>query len=338
MPEPKYLLVKGAAGLGNRIFSLLNAILYARLTRRQLIVDWRDGSYSSDGSNAVHHFYRSSLFHPADEIPNVESVEPALWRGHLHERALSLAEAHAPNLGDDPFLWKRFSVDLSRIDYGQDLLVMWGYFPLIDQMRVHFRGEFRHLRGLATDAILRELMSEHLELQPAIQERIGSIRRVWPANPALGVHVRYTDKKTRVRAILHQVDQLRSQHPGMQVFLATDSRAIEQSFAHSIPGLLTAPKWYPGDGQKLHESMECPDKTVNGIEALTDLYLLAGCDHLVLDTHSSLSRLAGIVAHERARIHDIRGDVVPQRLRHLAWATRETIRWGPRRFLAGLRK
>lgn len=337
MPGPKYLLVKGAAGLGNRIFSLLNAILYARLTRRQLLVDWSDGSYSSDGSNAIHHFYKSNLFSPADRIPDTDSVQPAVWSGRLHERAMSLAMEHTPALHDDPFLWKRFSVDLSRTDYGHDLLVIWGYFPLIDQMRVHFRGEFSTLRNLNTDTILRELMSEHLELQPSIGERVRLLRSSWPPGPTLGVHVRYTDKKTSVDTIRSKVDELRSQRPEMQVFLATDSQAVENSFK-AIPGLLTAPKWYPTGNHKLHESMECPDKTVNGMEALTDLYLLAGCDSLVLDTHSSLSRLASILANERACVYNICGDIVPQRIRHLVWATRETIRWGPRRFLAGFRK
>jgi hypothetical protein len=74
--ESRYLLVKGAAGLGNRIFALLSAILYARLTRRQLVVDWTDGSYSSDGSNAIHHFFRSRLFSSGDRIPETESVAP----------------------------------------------------------------------------------------------------------------------------------------------------------------------------------------------------------------------------------------------------------------------
>jgi hypothetical protein len=331
----KYLLLKGAAGLGNRIFALLSAILYARLTRRQLVVDWSDGSYSSDGSNAIHHFFRSSLFSPCDRVPETESVEPAIWRGRLHERAMTLAKAEAPGLKEDPFIWRRSSIDVSRLDYQQDVLVMWSFFPVIDQMRMHLQGEFSGLRDRDTDAILRALMSEHLELQPAIQSRIQATRKKWPAKPTIGAHVRHTDRRTAAHWVVRRVDQLRSQHPGAQIFLATDNRAIELLFAQTYPGVLTAPKWYPKAGEKLHESADCPDKTVNGMEALVDVYLLAGCDYLVVDRRSSLSRLAGILADKKyTQVCDIRSPLVPQRVRDLAWLTRQTIRWGPRRFLA----
>ena len=42
----KYLLVKGAAGLGNRVFALVTAILYAKLSDRTIAIDWRDSQYS----------------------------------------------------------------------------------------------------------------------------------------------------------------------------------------------------------------------------------------------------------------------------------------------------
>jgi hypothetical protein len=283
--------------------------------------------------NAVHQFFKCSLFSPASEVPDTDSVEPPIWRGRLHESALAMAKIHAPTLKDDPFLWKRFSFDLSRLDYQQDVLVMWAFFPLIDLMRTHFRGEFSSLRRLDTETILRQTMNQHLQLQPAIQERVDAIRKSWPPNPTLGVHVRYTDKKTNVQAIQHKVNKLRSQHPGAQLFLATDNRAMEESFMQAYPGLLTAPKWYPPTGNTMHDSAQCPDKMQNGIEALTDLYLLAGCDYLVLDTSSALSRLASILADKkRAQICDV--SILPRRVRDVAFAARETIRWGPRRFLA----
>ena len=337
MARSKYLLVKGAQGLGNRVFALLSAMVYARITGRKLVVDWSDGSYSPEGSNAIHHFFRSSLFSPADEIPDSDSVEPRIWRGRLRESAMAMAEGCAPRLRGDPFLWKRFSIDLSRLDYQEDVLVMWAFFPLVDLMRGHFRGEFSRLRRLDTDSILRETMHQYLELQPAVRERVDSMRRDWPRHPTLGVHVRHTDKKTDVRGIQHRVNKLRSQHPGAQLFLATDNRAMEELFAQTYGGVLTAPKWYPQAEIRLHESAECPDKMQNGIEALTDLYLLAGCDYLVLDTSSALSRLASILADKKCtEIRDVRR--LPRRVRDVAFAARESIRWGPKRLLAGFRK
>jgi hypothetical protein len=84
------LLVKGIAGLGNRLLCLLTASLYARLSGRKLVVDWRDENYSSGAVNAFHHFFQSSLCAPADQVPATDSVAPAIWRGRLHESAWSM--------------------------------------------------------------------------------------------------------------------------------------------------------------------------------------------------------------------------------------------------------
>jgi len=335
----KYLLVKGRAGLGNRVFSLLTAILYARLTGRRLLVDWSDATYSSDGCNVVHQFFTSRLFGPSDEIPDVDSVRPQIWRGHLRESAAAMTKTYAPELAGDPLVWKKFSVGLARLDYQEDVLVLWTYYPLIDEQRRHFHGEFSGLRKLDTETILRGLMHGSLELHPAIRERVDGLKRSWPAKPAIGVHVRHSDKVTSVEAARRKVDELCGQHPDAPIFLATDDQAVEDLFARSHPGLHTAPKWRPGSHQALHGNVECPDRAVNGLEALTDLYLLAGCDYLVLDTSSALSRLASVLtAAERRNVHDIRRwRVLPPRMRHLAWLARESIRWGPRRLLAGLR-
>ena len=51
MATPNYVLVKGNAGLGNRLSSVLSGALYARLSGRRLLVDWTDWMYSNDGSN-----------------------------------------------------------------------------------------------------------------------------------------------------------------------------------------------------------------------------------------------------------------------------------------------
>ena len=46
-----YVLVKGKAGLGNRMMSAMNGILYAMLSGRRLVVDWSDFTYSNDHTN-----------------------------------------------------------------------------------------------------------------------------------------------------------------------------------------------------------------------------------------------------------------------------------------------
>jgi len=46
----KYLVLKGCAGLGNRLITLLKAIQYCKKTGRRLYVDWADGMFAGGGA------------------------------------------------------------------------------------------------------------------------------------------------------------------------------------------------------------------------------------------------------------------------------------------------
>src|SRR5690554_4952436 len=51
MNSTKYLILKGVAGLGNRIFCIANALSYAMANKRVLVVDWSDGQFYQKGNN-----------------------------------------------------------------------------------------------------------------------------------------------------------------------------------------------------------------------------------------------------------------------------------------------
>ena len=123
MGRPKYLLVKGRAGLGNRLLAALTGIRYARLSGRRLVVDWRDESYSDDGTDAFPRFFDCPASGSTDEVPSTESVTPTIWRGRLDESVMELRRA----LGDLPKagFHRRTSVDLTRLDHDHDVAVMW---------------------------------------------------------------------------------------------------------------------------------------------------------------------------------------------------------------------
>ena len=116
MNENKFLLVKGKAGLGNRILSVLNGILFALLSGKELIIVWRDSTYSNDGSNVFHRFFICWLFGPTDEIPNTDSMCPCIWRSHLHE-----------TVGDMEKLYGNYINTESRIEALIDLYLLKEY-------------------------------------------------------------------------------------------------------------------------------------------------------------------------------------------------------------------
>ena len=343
MATPKYVLVKGNAGLGNRLYAVLTAALYSRLSGRRLLVDWTDRQYSNDGANVFKRFFMARCagvgIDDDDDIPDTDSVNPWMWRRHLRTSAHEMLMEHAPAALHDPLAGAIVSFDPSRLDHQEELLVMWSYNPLIKQMRRHFRGSLADWRRLDETAILRRLMHDTLKLHPSIAGRIADIRRDWGNGPLIGIHVRHTDKRTNLRQIKARLTACHRQFPEAGIFLATDSGQVEQDFHRDYPGLLTVPKWYPASG-RLHGREECPDRSLNLTEALIDLYLLAGCEHLVINSSSSLGYFAQVVGDTPPQtVIDVRiGHQLPPWLREATWSTYSFARWGVRRRLMGTPK
>ena len=86
----RYLVLKGKAGLGNRLLLLGDAISRAKAFDRRLIVDWNDPYYSSSPQkNAFPCFLRLVDLELGPEsswlIPDQDSLSfyPAPWQGNL---------------------------------------------------------------------------------------------------------------------------------------------------------------------------------------------------------------------------------------------------------------
>ncbi len=312
-----YVLVKGDQGLGNRILCLLSATLLARLTGRQLVVDWRDPIYSADGRDAFHSLLRADLAVPLDRLPDTGSVRPAVWRGHLHEPA---GVMHAKQFGPDyvdAWSWEPFCVELDRLDHPERVLVFTSFFERIEPLRRHLVGELAWLRSLTTSAILQRLWADHLELAPALRERVESFRRRHFTAETLGVHVRASDRRTRVEAIEATAARLVERHPRVRIFLASDNAEVTRRYVARFGDVITTEKWHPPPGEPMHTHASRPDPTTGAADALIDLHLLAECDWLIVDSRSSFGRLAALRTRaEAGHVIDLHpGRFVPLALR-----------------------
>jgi hypothetical protein len=289
----KFLLVKGITGLGDRILCALGGILYAQLSGRTLVIDWSDPFYSSDGSNVFHRFFKSPFCSPTDDIPMTDSVYPRIWRGRLLEHGIQIAREREFNPAE---IRRELSIDLGKLDYPEDLVVLVDYDALVDRQRPHFQGALQELAQMPTAGILAKLLREDLLLQPEIRERVDDFKRNRLCSPTVGVHIRYSDYQVRILAILKQLNVLLRREPDSQIFLATDNIEIKRMFECNFPGVVSAPHWYAKPGSPIHIDKARPDRTETAIEALIDLYLLAGCDHLIFDGASSFARVASLLS------------------------------------------
>jgi hypothetical protein len=288
----KLLLVKGRAGLGNRILGALMGILYSRLSGRRLVVDWRDELYSDDGTNVFPRYFRCAMAGSIDEIPDTDSVTPAIWRGHLHDAADSLEHAS--------------SVDLTRLDHPERVAVMWAYRSQALFLMAHHRHAFGALGRRPPDELLRRSLREDLHPEAAIRERVDELATAAEGETTIGVHVRLSDRRTDLAAIRRRLEIVLRRERNARIFLSTDNAEIKAMFEHLYPRVVTSPHWYPPPGAPAHRHEDLPDRYEHGADALVDLYALAECDYLIADTTSSFGRVAVLLSRARSsRINDV---------------------------------
>lgn len=334
MNGSKFLLVKGRSGLGNRMLSALTGILYARLTDRRLLVDWSDPLYSDDGSNAFHRVFRCLSCSPTSGIPATDSVFPSIWRGHLHESSTVMQGRYRPHTS--PESWQQLSsIDLTKLDYQEDVVVMWTSTEKVGLLRDHLSAQFKELEGVTKQAILSKLLREDLLLQPEIRERVVHFKDNQFRMATVGVHVRYSDHRSHLWAILKALNTLLKSEPNLQIFLSTDNIAVKKMFEESYPRVITTPHWYPPPGLSWTSTEICPNRIENSIEALVDLYLLAECDYLIIDTSSSFSLVASLLTRApRSNIFNVkrRGKRRAKRRRLIwgLWLKLDLFTWGLR--------
>jgi hypothetical protein len=210
--------------------------------------------------------------------------------------------------------WKRFSVDLGKLDYPENVAVMWTFTDQLDPLRPNMTGEWAALREAPRETILRKLLRENLHLQPDIRARVDDFARRHLNSRAVGVHVRYSDRLAKLWSILRALDGVLARAPELEVFLATDNVEVKRLFEEVYPGVVSAPHWYPEAGQRQHWAARSIDPCEAGVEALIDMYLLARCDWLIVDRSSSFSQIAVLLSEApAAQVIDVsrRGKPMP---------------------------
>ena len=184
------------------------------------------------------------------------------------------------------------SIDMDRLDYPEDVLVMWTYIDKVELLRKHFKTALNEFHRVSSREILSRLLREDLLLHPLIREKVEEFKNDFLCGKTVGVHVRFTDHRAKLKSILKKLDVLLRQEPELQIFLATDNLMVKNIFEERYRTVITTQHWYPAPGSRIHQNPGCTDKLENAIEALVDLYLLAECDYLIVDTSSMFSYLA----------------------------------------------
>lgn len=287
--EAKLCIVKTKGGMGNRMLCAASGILWARAVGRRCYVDWRDDAYSRNGENSLFHFFDPP--HVDRELGSFadDSVEPAVWRGRTDTSVSKLFHeidfaAHRSILAH-----KRYSIDPARDDQTAEAVVFWHYMDQIQRASRLIRNNIPGYARLGYKAIISKALIEELPLRADLAADIDLFASEHFRGPMIGVHIRYSDRKAPVEKCEAAVRRLLAKHPNASLFLATDSRKIEESFAEKFGTVIVTSKWLPELGEAAHQNPNCQDAVANGVEALRDMMLLARCDALVYARRSTFS-------------------------------------------------
>jgi len=287
--------VKAKGGMGNRMLCAASGILWARAAGRTCFVDWRDDAYSRAGENSIFHF-----FDPPNAVkdpPNdeAESVAPAVWKGRLGESVSNVFRTSDPSAHRRVSAHKQYSIDASRVDQAEQTAVFWHYMDQIHASRKVIEAKLNGYRGLNYEQMLGKALREELPLRSEVTRRIDAFADEHFSGRVIGLHIRYSDAKAPVDKCERALERMVREDPDAKIFLATDSREMEQRIRDRYGSVLITEKWLPEGGEAAHQNPDCDEPVENGIEALTDMYLLARCDRLIYARRSTFSFVSACV-------------------------------------------
>lgn len=292
----KYLLVKAKGGMGNRMLCAVTGILYGQLMGRQTIIDWRDGSYSNDGSNSFSRFFDCPGVYPETILSKDTTIRPEIWTGHLDKSMSEMISKYDPDKHSSIRIHRKYSVDTSRLDYDEDIVVFWYYTGRINAIKKHLQKKQIDYAGFDDKKIVRKVLTEHMILHEDIQQQIDDFKvRHW-SDKVIGLHIRHTDRQTDLGKYEKHLKRFLKRYPGAHIFLATDNQQVSRDYRGRFKNVFSTQKWFPEGMTSMHQNSSCPDKIANGVEALVDMYLLAECDGLIYSGDSTFSLISRILS------------------------------------------
>lgn len=294
----KYLVVKAKGGMGNRMFCAVTGILYGQLTGRMTVIDWRDGTYSNNGSNTFSEFFKNPRVYPETVLPKKATIRPNIWASQLDKSMSNMIHTYDPDKHSSIRIHRKYSVDIRRLDYDEDIVVFWYYTGRIRAIERHLRNLQDSLSGLDTNEIIRKVLLEEMTLSDEVRQRLDDYKSAnWP-DKVIGVHIRHTDLRTNLLRYERPLRKFLRRSPDAHIFLATDNLQVNEDYHKRFKNVFSIPKWFPESMASMHQNVNCPDKVANGIEALVDMYLLADCDYLIYPGSSTFSCVSLLLSNK----------------------------------------
>ncbi|TAL60414.1 MAG: hypothetical protein EPN85_07285 [Bacteroidetes bacterium] len=330
MTKEKYLVLKGCAGLGNRLMTICNALEYCKRTNRRLIIDWSDGVFAPKGLNVFLKYFRIIDFASLSSLEDVQegmdgfSFYPPVFKKNIESG------------GYDHFhhvTTTFFQKIPKRVLFNERLKMLHGFwqdktrltptsaFGFFKEIFVFSNLPFGHdlSRNRTEDVLfyfdftpnsLKETFLKHVVLQSDIDGRIASYASEHNLNRnTIGVHVRSTDKKPErsLAALYEKIKKLNLRD--FQIFLATDNKEVATAVKNMFPKVIEYPKFMPDiKSEGMHLWAKYNDQLQHGErileESIVDMWLLSKCEYLLFQGNSTFSILSSFMHPNRSKSID----------------------------------
>lgn len=291
--QKRALIIKAKGGLGNRMLSAVTGLVLADLNNRTGYIDWRDGMYLAAGENLYPHLFDANWMGDLAAFDHETDVMPAVWAGRLTDQPVDIIRRHFPRQHQNPFLYRKLSIDLTGSDPAARAGVYWSYLPKLQRLSGRLARNPR-FADKSIDTITREYLNRYFRPVPQVTERIDTVFAKLD-KPVIGVHIRFTDRKVPLDKIMRELGQLSARLPEATIFLATDSEVAQNAILDRFDNVVTLEKALAKDGAALHFSTDSfTDPVEEARNALADMMALARCDWLLHSRHSTFSVTAAL--------------------------------------------
>ncbi len=314
----KIVLLKGCAGLGNRLFTLVNAAHYAHQTNRKLIVDWNDGLYFPMDYNFFHDFfYLDNVDYTAPQQNEIAdalsdkklSFVPKIFKDKpeqdIYHNFISVHNSLAIKIHARLPKWKIFSCFGGSWIHNKYTNANHSSFPVY--LKNIFNGPAMPFganlsKKYAQDVVVyadfipfveHEIVQRYFRLNDNLEAIMKDWSDKFSIEQCIGVHVRSTDLKPS-KDVNRLVTYLKEHHPESPVFLATDNSEVETLFHNNFSDIRSIKKEISNDQNRGIHQIHIDKKEFSNekqllTDALSDMILLSRTKTLFYQGNSSFS-------------------------------------------------
>lgn len=334
----KVLVVKGVGGIGNRFISLMKAIKYAKKTKRTIYLDWCDGMFGPTGTNVFFKYFEINNFDYMDSsdrvlelLENGATTFPSvLYKDDISNALLKNYYACTPWIANYPYykvgmgLIFRYKFSyLFGLQSFQRVGDNKGYLGVIKDI---FKGDNFPLGAalpswLNQDVVLfadfRPLCSiknlfDYIQLKSDYKEQFKKYALENDFSNAIGVHVRYTDKKptSKIDKLMRRLKSDLEKNSNLKIFLCSDNNDIINEFKDIFQNRIIffekeIPKVDNGGIHKwAYRYFEEDQKEQLFYDCLADIWLLSMTKYLYWQGNSSFSLVSKVLKNDSSTTFD----------------------------------